>query len=438
MNGRVGLDPTSAVEAAFRDEWRSVVATLARQHRDLDLAEECTQEAFTEALTAWGRAGVPDRPGAWLTAVARRRAIDRLRRESARAAKYRELSGDPTTSASTDDPSGVAADDVLGLVVTTCHPALAPHAQIALTLRLVAGIDTASIAAAFLVSEETMTQRIVRAKRKLRAGNLSVRTPTAAELTARLPQVLAVVQLVFNQGHLRAAGGLGDEHLDLVAEAIRLGRVLAELLPDEPEVRGLLALLLLSAARRPAQLGPGDAVVVLADQDRSRWDREMSAEGLDLVRWCLRRNQPGRYQLHAAINAVHASAATYDQTDWFQILALHDQLRLVEPTPMVELNRAVALAEVDGPDAALAVVERLPLEDYYLWHATRADLLRRTGRTAEARRSDELALERCGNPAEQRLLRRRIEACSPAVLAFGDDEAPGVPPWAPSGPRRGR
>ncbi len=423
MTGRLtvpasGVEAGSVVEAAFRDEWRQVVATLARTYGDLDLAEECAQEAFAEAVTAWRTSGVPDRPGAWLTAVARRRAVDRLRRESSRAVKYRQMSQDPTAQDPTmlEGPADVDAgespvDDVLGLIVTTCHPALAPHAQISLTLRLVAGIDTPSIAAAFLVSEETMTQRLVRAKRKLRAGHVAVRSPTPEELPLRLPQVLAVVSLVFNEGHLRAADD-GADRLDLVDEAIHLGRVLDGLLPEEPEVRGLLALMVLTAARRPAQIGAGGSIVVLADQDRSRWDRGMVDEGLDLVRWCLRRNRPGPYQLHAAVNAVHASAPTYEDTDWLQILALHDQLRALDTTPVVELNRAVAVAEVHGPAIALELVEQLPLDDYYLWHATRADLLRRTARPVEAQAAYRQALRRCSNPAEQRLLRRRLDECS--------------------------
>jgi RNA polymerase sigma-70 factor (ECF subfamily) len=301
---------------------------------------------------------------------------------------------------------GPVRDDRLRLIFTCCHPALGPEAQLALTLRLVAGLPTTEIARAFLVPEPTIAQRLVRAKRKIRAARIPYRVPRDAELPARLPLVLAVVYLVFNEGYTASAG----DHLhrgELCAEAIRLARLLAALMPDEPEVAGLLALLLLTEARRPARTTAGGELVPLADQDRGRWDRALIAEGHHLVRACLRRNQPGPYQLQAAISAVHADTPVAAATDWGQILALYDQLAVVAPTPVVALNRCVAVAEVDGPGAALALLDQLSLNDYYLFHSTRADLLRRLGRADDAAAAYDAAIARTGNGAERAFLERR-------------------------------
>ncbi|MEP4653021.1 MAG: RNA polymerase sigma factor [Ilumatobacter sp.] len=385
-----------------------MVAVLARSFRDLDLAEDAAQQAFAEAATSWPRTGVPESPGAWITAVARRRAIDRIRRESRRDTKQRQAVASTAVPAWPDfDLGGESVDDdVLRLVFTCCHPALAAPAQVALTLRLVAGIETTAIARAFLVPEAAMTQRLVRAKRKIRAANVPFRMPDDARLPDRLGSVLAVIFLAFNEGYI-ASSGDGVGRPDLCEEAIALARLIVDLMPDEPEARGLLALMLFTNARRRARVAVDGSLVRLVDQDRTRWDQQMIAEGRELLRRCLRQGRPGQYQLHAAINAVHTEAATFVDTDWHQILALYDHLLEIAATPVVELNRAVALAEIDGPHVALVAIDRLGLDGYHLWHAVRADLLRRCGRDDDAGVAYERAIDLTDNPAERQLLQRR-------------------------------
>lgn len=386
-----------------------MVAVLARSFHDLDLAEDATQQAFSEAAAQWPTTGVPQRPGAWITAVARRRAIDRIRRESVRAEKQQNAVRTLRTAEWSElEPVGEAVDDdVLRLVFTCCHPALAPPAQVALTLRLVAGLETASIARAFFVSEDTMTQRLVRAKRKIRAANVPLRMPDDAHLKDRLASVLAVIYLAYNEGYV-TTGGEGLDRPELCREAIDLGRLMVRLMPDEPETRGLVALMLFTDARRPARVARDGSFVALADQDRDRWNARLIEEGRELLRGCLRQGRRGQYQLQAAINAVHCDAATVADTDWRQILVLYDQLLEISPTPVVELNRAVALAEVEDPVAALAAIEALELDHYYLWHAIRADLLGRSGRPALAAVAYERAIQGTDNPAEREHLRRRL------------------------------
>jgi RNA polymerase sigma-70 factor, ECF subfamily len=405
-------DPDHAVIAqVFRHEYGHVVATLIGAFRDIELAEDAVQEAFLVASRTWPERGVPPNPGGWITTTARRRAIDRLRRES----RGRELQHEAARMGRQGDrpggPAGLGGeafmhDDRLRLLFTCCHPALAMPAQVALTLRLLGGLTTPEIARAFLVPEATLAQRIVRAKQKIRDADIPYRVPDDAELPERLRGVLAVVYLVFNEGHTATSGDV-LERPGLSDEAIRLGRLLARLMPDEPEVLGLLALMLLTAARQPARTDPDGSLVPLAEQDRSRWDAELIAEGHELVKVCLRRNRPGLYQLQAAISAVHDDAAAAADTDWAQILALYDQLQAIVPTPVVALNRAVAVAEVDGPGAALEVVERLDLVTYQPYHATRAELLRRLGRDAEAATAYATAADLTGNAVEREFLERR-------------------------------
>ncbi len=401
-------DP-DGVARVYRQEYGRCVATLVRVLGDIDLAEEAVQDAFAVAVQRWPETGLPPNPGAWITTTARNRAIDRLRREAARDDKQAQaaLLHQP------DEPQevGPVRDDQLRMVFTCCHPALAPAAQVALTLRLLGGLETPEIARAFLVPEPTMAQRIVRAKRKIKDARIPYRIPTEAELPRRLPPVLAVLYLVFNEGYASAGPDLVRE--ELCAEAIRLTRELAALMPDEGEVAGLLALMLLVQSRRPARVGPDGELVLLPDQDRSRWDRALIAEGQALVRACLRRNRPGPYQIQAAIAAVHSDAARAADTDWGQVLALYDQLLAVAPTAVVALNRAVALAELRGPAAGLAAVDGLDLPGYHLFHATRADLLSRLGRTGEARAAYERALELATNPAERAFLTGRLAALGP-------------------------
>jgi len=400
---------TAAVERVFREEYGRLIATLVRRFGDIDIAEEAAGEAFVAALERWPESGIPANPGGWLTTTAGNRAIDRIRREKLRDAKHQAaFRSSPMSSAHDDTPreyTGPVEDDRLRLLFTCCHPALAPEARIALTLRLLGGLTVAEIAQAFLVPETTMAQRITRAKKKIAAAKVPYRVPEAADLPERLGGVLAVLFLVFNEGYL--ASGDGDPmRAELTGEAIRLTRLLRRLLPEEPEVTGLLGLMLLTEARREARVRHGQ-LVPLGEQDRAGWDRALIAEGHDLVRECLATNRPGRYQILAAINAVHTDAPTASDTDWSQVVALYDQLTRVDPSPIVALNRAVAVAELDGPEVALALVDRLPLTGYHAWHVARADLLRRLGRTTEAKESYDAARAATQNSAEHAYLSRK-------------------------------
>lgn len=368
----------------FREEYGRTVATLIRYFGSIDLAEDAVQEAFEVAIAKWPGDGIPPNPGAWITTTARNRGVDKLRRDQRRDELSREA-----TALQEERPEpqevGAVRDDRLRLIFTCCHPALSQEAQVALTLRLLGGLTTPEIANAYLVSESTMAARITRAKKKIASAGIPYRVPGDHDLPDRLSSVLAALYLVYNEGYA-ASSGATLTRTDLSAEAIRLARVLADLMPDEPEVLGLLALVLLTEARRRARTDASGALVLLADQDRTRWDREMIDEGHQLVRRCLRRNAPGPYQIQAAINAVHDDAPTAAQTDWSQIVALYDQLTAFTPTTVVALNRAVAVGERDGPQAGLDAIEPLreDLDAYYPLHAARADLLTRLGRNREA------------------------------------------------------
>lgn len=391
----------------FRTEYGRAVAVLTRSFGDIETAEEAVQDAFTTAVERWPREGPPPSPAGWIITTARNRVIDRLRKDGSRRDRYEQavlLQADEPL-----DEDETVHDDRLRLIFTCCHPSLATSGQVALTLRLLGGLTTAEIAKAFLVPEVTLAQRLVRAKGKIRDAGIPYRIPEASELPARLVPVLAVLYLIFNEGYA-ATSGTDLTRGDLCTEAIRLTRVLLSELPDELEAQGLLALMLLTDARRSARVSSDGQMVLLRDQDRSQWDPAATAEGLRLVQRCLHHNRPGPYQIQAAINGAHAIAASTAETDWSQIVRLYDQLLAIQPTPVVALNRAVAVAEVDGPQTALQLIDALAsdLDRFYLFHAIRADLLRRLGRREQAAAAYMNAIERCENNTEREFLQRRL------------------------------
>lgn len=402
------MDVQEAIAQAHRDEWARVVATLAKRFGNLDVAEEATAEAFAAAVVRWPAEGVPPNPGAWLTVTANRKAIDWIRRENKRDDKQQEaqlLYDDDQL-----EPLDAIGDERLRLIFTCCHPALSMEARIALTLRLTGGLTVPEIARAFLVQETTMGQRISRAKSKIRVARIPFRTPSEEDLPQRVSGVLSVLFLVFNEGYLATGPNADPIRPALTAEAIRLGRLLRTLMPDDGEVAGLLALMLLTEARRTARVSASGELIPLAEQDRTTWDATLIAEGHRLVRERLASGEaPGRYQILAAINAVHTSARDVRDTDWWQVVALYDQLARIDPSPVVALNRAIAVAELDGPVVALAAVDRLgeKLAGYHLYHATRADLLRRLGANEQSRAAYDRAIELTGNVAEAAYLKRR-------------------------------
>lgn len=397
-------DVGEVITRVHREEWARLVATLARRLGDLDVAEEMAAEAFATAVERWPVDGVPPNPGAWLTTTAYRRAVDRLRREVRRDEKHREalMLFDPP------EPLGAIDDDRLRLVFTCCHPALAMEARVALTLRMVGGLTVPEIARAFLVEESAMGRRITRAKAKIKEARIPYGVPLREDIPARVTGVLAVLYLIFNEGYLASNPGQEPIRADLTAEAIRLTRLVHALLPDDGEAAGLLALMLLTEARRAARVSASGELVTLGEQDRRAWDRKLIAEGHALVRARLATRQaPGRYQILAAVNAVHTDAPDLRDTDWSQVVALYDQLVRLDSSPIVRLNRAIAVAELDGPQVALAEIDRLPLAGYHAFHATRADLLRRLGRSEQARIAYDRAIELAGNSAEAAYLQRR-------------------------------
>ena len=406
---------TDTLESVFRREAGRCTATLIRVLGDIDLAEDAVAEAFAIAAEQWPKRGIPPNPGGWITTTARNRAIDRLRRESTRVERYisahqmRTQDTEPDPIPERDDLDqfvDVVPDDQLRLMFLCSHPALAADSQVALTLRLLGGLETSEIARAFLLPEATIAQRLVRAKRKLRDNHAPYRIPGAAELPDRLHAVLSSIYLIYTEGHTATAGS-ALTRVDLSSEAIRVGRVLATLMPDEPEVSGLLALLLLTDARRPGRVDALGSMVRLADQDRTRWEPNLIEEGHRLVRACLRRNQPGPFQIQAAIAAVHTDAPTAADTDWSQIVALYDQLYAIQPNPVVALNRAVAVGALDGPSAGLDALANIDLGDYQPYHAARADLLARAGRSDEAIAAYDRTIELTANSTEREFLSRQ-------------------------------
>ncbi|MGI8335117.1 RNA polymerase sigma factor [Actinomadura scrupuli] len=403
-----GIDVEKAITRAHREEWARVIAALTRRFGDLDIAEDAAAEAYATAVERWPADGIPPNPGAWLTVTANRKAIDRIRRENKREAKHKEArmvyDDDPP------EPVGAIDDDRLRLIFTCCHPALAMETRVALTLRMVGGLTVPEIARAFLVQETAMGQRITRAKAKIKAAHIPYRVPSEQDLPARVSGVLAVLYLVFNEGYLATGSDTDPLRHDLTTEAIRLTRLIHALMPDNGEVAGLLALMLLTEARRTARVSAGGELVTLDQQDRGAWDAALIAEGHRLVRERLASGAaPGRYQILAAINAVHTSAPDVRDTDWSQVVALYDQLLRLDPSPIVALNRAIAVAELDGPQVALAAVDRLAdkLAGYHAYHATRADLLRRLGHSQQSRAAYDKAIELAGNTAETAYLTRR-------------------------------